>query len=134
MELHRSGYNCAQSVLGAYADLLGMDTATAFRLTSAFGSGLAGMRHVCGSVNAMSMAAGLKKGFSDPAEKDKRKANLDTVKIMAEEFREEHGSIICRHLRGIEPGLAEGKSPKPCAEYIRTGAILIEKYLMNGQE
>lgn len=129
VELFNSGYNCAQSVFGAYADVLGLDPDMAFSISSPLGGGLAGMRHVCGTVCAMSMAAGLKNGNIDPKDKEKKKAATERVKMLAEEFTKENGSIICRQLRGMEPGLAEGKTPKPCVEYIRTSARLISKYL-----
>lgn len=131
MELFNSGHNCAQSVLGAFADVLGMDTEQAFRVASSFGGGMAGMRHVCGTVTAMAMAAGLKYGPSDPSGKEERKTNYESVRMLSKEFTDEHGSIICRQLRGLEPGLPEGKSPKPCVEYVRTSAMLIEKHLMD---
>lgn len=133
VELFNSGYNCAQSVFGAYADLLGMDPDTAFRISSPFGGGLAGMRHVCGTVCAMSMAAGLKDGNTDPKDKEKKKAAAAKVKTLAEEFAKENGSIICRQLRGMEPGLAEGKTPKPCVDYVRTAAQLTGEYLADAE-
>ena len=54
----------------------------------------------------------------------------DTVKMMAEAFRAEHGSIRCGQLLGLEPGLPEGFRKKPCTEYVRTCAALVEKYLL----
>lgn len=129
VELYNSGYNCAQSVLGAYADILGMDPDMAFRISSPFGGGLAGMRHICGAVSGMSMTVGLKAGNSDPADKEKKKAAVTIVKMLMDEFTMENGSVICRQLRGLESGLPEGKSPKPCVEYVRTCARLIDKYL-----
>ncbi len=134
VELFNSGYNCAQSVFGAYADLLGLDADTAFSISSPFGGGLAGMRQVCGTVCAMSMAAGMKSGSIDPKDIEKKKAATANVKMLAEEFAKENGSIICRQLRGMEPGLPEGKLPKPCMEYVRTSARIISKYLTDPEQ
>ena len=38
--LFESGCNCAQAVFAAFADLVGMDEATALRLSSSFGGGI----------------------------------------------------------------------------------------------
>ncbi len=112
-----------------YADRFGLDEGTAMKLSSPFGGGLAGMRHVCGTVSGMSMLAGLHNGAVSEG-KEARNANYDTVKMMAEAFRAEHGSIRCGQLLGLEPGLPEGFRKKPCTEYVRTCAALVEKYLL----
>ena len=64
--LFKSGYNCAQSVFAAYADLFGMERQTALRMSSAMGGGIGRMREICGAVSAMAMLAGLKEGNDDP--------------------------------------------------------------------
>ena len=116
VERFKKGCNCAQAVFVTYADRFGLDEGTAMKLSSPFGGGLTGMRHVCGTVSGMSMQA--------------RNANYDTVKMMAEAFRAEHGSIRCGQLLGLEPGLPEGFRKKPCTEYVRICAALVEKYLL----
>ena len=59
VERFKKGCNCAQAVFVTYADRFGLDEGTAMKLSSPFGGGLAGMRHVCGTVSGMSMLAGL---------------------------------------------------------------------------
>ena len=46
-QLFRNGYNCAQAVLMAFADVTGLEPDTAARLASSFGGGLGRMREVC---------------------------------------------------------------------------------------
>ena len=58
--LFKSGYNCAQAVAGAYADLLGMDEDTALRAVEGFGGGIGRMRLTCGAVTGMTFLCGLK--------------------------------------------------------------------------
>ena len=43
LELFRNKYNCAQSILVAYADVVGLTEETALKLTSGFGGGVAGI-------------------------------------------------------------------------------------------
>ena len=65
-ELFQQGYNCAQSVAGAYAEEVGMDFETMIKMSSSFGGGMGKLREVCGAVSAMFLIAGLKKGYSNP--------------------------------------------------------------------
>lgn len=129
VERFKKGCNCAQAVFVTYADRFGLDEGTAMKLSSPFGGGLAGMRHVCGTVSGMSMLAGLHNGAVSEG-KEAQNANYDTVKMMAEAFKAEHGSIRCGQLLGLEPGLPEGFRKKPCTEYVRICAALVEKYLL----
>ena len=39
---HDKGYNCAQSVACTYADLVGLDEATMFKVTEGLGKGMGG--------------------------------------------------------------------------------------------
>lgn len=51
-------YNCAQAVLIPFAEEVGMDAQTAFKLTANFGSGMK-MAATCGAVTGGLMALGL---------------------------------------------------------------------------
>lgn len=132
LELHKQGFNCAQAVFVAYADLYNMEEDTALRLSTSFGGGIGGMRHVCGAVSGMAMIAGLECGTSTPHDKEGKKQNYDRVKSLAEEFEKEHGSIICKQLLGLEECAAVTKK-KPCNEYITYCARLIEDKLLSKQ-
>ena len=50
-----SGYNCAQSVFLAYADLFDLDTELAKKMSVSFGGGMGRLREVCGTVSGMAM-------------------------------------------------------------------------------
>lgn len=97
VERFKKGCNCAQAVFVTYADRFGLDEGMAMKLSSPFGGGLAGMRHVCGTVSGMSMLAGLHNGAVSEG-KEARNANYDTVKMMAEAFRANtvpSGAVSC---------------------------------------
>lgn len=129
VEMFGQGYTCSQAVFVTYADLFGLDREQALRLSSPFGGGLGGMREVCGTVAGMSMLAGLRNGMVAPRDNAAKKANFDTVKTMSGDFKEMFGSIRCGQLLGLEPGLPEGMEKRPCAEYVRASAELVEEYL-----
>ncbi len=137
-ELFLSGYNCSQSVFGAFCEELGMDFETAVRLASPFGGGMGRMREVCGAVSGMLMAAGMKYGYSTPKDFDEKAELYGKVRELCGEFKERHGSIVCRELLGIgdkkeshipEKRTAEYYKKRPCPDIIADAAGILEKYI-----
>ena len=63
-ELFVEGYNCAQAVVGAFADLTDIDFETLMKLSSSFGGGLGGLREGCGAVSGMAIILGILRGYS----------------------------------------------------------------------
>ena len=59
VELFKSGYNCSQSVVAAFADMYGFTQEQALRMGASFGGGIGRMRETCGA--ACGMLLGLKK-------------------------------------------------------------------------
>ena len=139
-ELFTEGYNCAQSVFLALADVTGMEPAAAAKLASTFGGGMGRMREVCGAVTGALMAMGLLLGYDDPKEQEGKAALYEKVQEFGRRFREENGSIICRELleqaeADASPGGApEARTPayyhaRPCAGFVRSGAKLLAEML-----
>lgn len=143
VRLFESGFNCAQSVFGAYADLFGMDREEALKLASPMGAGIGRMREVCGTVLAMALLSGLADGNSDPGDTVKKTEVYQRVRDMSDEFAAANGSIICRELLGI---LGREKSAKPsertedyyakrpCVKFVRCAAEIVEKTLISGNQ
>lgn len=137
-ELFKSGYNCSQAVLGAFAEDIGMDFDTAVRISSSFGGGMGRMREVCGAVSAMFMAAGLMYGYSDPQDMTAKKEHYRLIQELAGKFKERNRYIICRQLLGMEDEdnsfvpserTAEYYKKRPCVELVRDAAEILEEYM-----
>ena len=62
VELFKSGYNCSQSVVAAFADMYGFTQEQALRMSASFGGGIGRMRQTCGAACGMFLLAGLEKG------------------------------------------------------------------------
>ena len=62
-----SGYNCAQSVLWAFAPRLNFDAEAALKIACGLGAGMGRRQEVCGAVTGGILALGLKfgRGSSD---------------------------------------------------------------------
>ncbi|MBO5364560.1 MAG: C_GCAxxG_C_C family protein [Clostridia bacterium] len=136
------GYNCAQAVFLTFAEELGMERETALKLSSSFGGGMGGLREVCGAVSGMFMTAGLVKGYTGKKVPEEKAAHYARLQRMAEEFKKENGSIICRELLG----LAKGETPmpqertkeyykkRPCGELCGCAAAIVARELGLFQE
>jgi len=137
-DLFLQGYNCSQSVFAAFSDEVGFDRETALKLTSSFGGGMGRLREVCGAVSAMFMIAGLKYGYSDPQGSNAKAEHYKLIQELAQKFKEQNGSIICRELLG-QPNQADDPVPKartpdyykkrPCVELVKSAAKIMEDYL-----
>ena len=69
VELFKSGYNCSQSVVAAFADMYGFTQEQALRMGASFGGGIGRMRETCGAACGMFLVAGLGNGASGTAER-----------------------------------------------------------------
>ena len=124
VSLHYKGYNCAQAVVCAFADDLGLDEQTAYKMSEAFGLGV-GQMEICGAVSGACMVAGMKNsGGLDNIGKTKG----ETYKInraIADEFKQMNESVICRELKGVETG----NVIRSCTGCIEDAVKIVEKYL-----
>lgn len=135
----REGYNCCQAVAVTFADRLGLEKDQAARLSSGFGGGMGRLREVCGAVSGMVFVASALCGYSDPKAAEEKAAHYARIQKLAEKFREETGSIVCRELLGLPAGTVSASTPekrtadyykkRPCPKLVRLAAeILAEEF------
>lgn len=136
--LFLQGYNCAQAVLCAFADELGIEPDQARALAACFGGGLGGQREVCGAVSAMCMVLSLKYAPKDPTDHAAKTIFYKRIEELCSRFRAENGSIICRELLGLGPTVhAVAPQPRtekyyknrPCPDKVKSAAAIVENYL-----
>ncbi len=134
--LFRQGYNCAQSVLGAFHEEINMTFEDALKLSSSFGGGMGRMREVCGAVSSMFMIAGIKKGYTTPNDDAIKEKHYKLIQDLANQFKEKYNTIICRELLETNdnspiPSKRTEKyyEERPCEEFIKTCAELITQNL-----
>lgn len=88
--LHEEGYNCAQAVIGAYVDRIGISEQEAYSIGAGFGGG-AGTGELCGAVSGAVMVLGMMTpvDMNDPVGSKKRTTALskEFQKRFAEKFR-----------------------------------------------
>ena len=137
-EYFNQGYNCAQSVALAYADITNLDEEMVAKITASFGGGLGRLREVCGAVSGMAFLASFISPCPSADDAEAKKANYALVQEFAEQFRQQNGSIVCRSLLGLDcpkdeptpsPRTAEYYKKRPCSEYVYDAALIVGKYL-----
>ena len=121
---HKSGYNCAQAVACTFAEELGMDEKTVFRMAEALGFGM-GTMGTCGAVTAMALIAGLKESDGNLEKPGTKKASYNAMKAMTEEFKQKNQSVICREIKGVDTG----KVLRSCPGCVEDAAEIVERYL-----
>ena len=140
--LFLAGYNCAQSVFLAYRDVAGFDERTAATVSAPFGGGMGRLREVCGAVSGMTMTVGFLVPNDRPNDPENKKRNYAAVQELAEKFRSENGSIVCRELLGLtqrkdpptpSERTAEYYRKRPCIEYVATAARIIGEKINAGE-
>lgn len=134
--LFKAGYNCAQAVALAFADLFGgLTEVQVAALTSGFGGGMGRLREVCGAFSACVLVAGVFKPACNPTNMLERTANYRLVQDLAAKFKNINGgSIICRELLGLD-GQTEGAKPsertvdyyhkRPCSKTVYNAALVL---------
>lgn len=135
----KSGYNCSQSVVCAFADLIDMSEKNAATLASGFGGGMGRLREVCGAVSGMIMVANILYGENCESDTKAKKEHYERIQCLANRFKEENHSIICRELLGLDIKGADSPVPsartteyykkRPCAELAGIAAKIMDEYI-----
>lgn len=141
VELFKEGYNCAQSVVAAFADLYGFTQEQAFRMAASFGGGIGRMRETCGAACGLFLLAGLETGAVEGSDRAGKSHNYAVVQDLAEKFKQINGSIICGELLGLKHANRADRNPqaemrtpayyqkRPCVMMVKTAAQLFADYL-----
>ena len=127
--LFKGGCNCSQAVFAAFADEFGLDESLAKKVACGLGGGVGRLREVCGAVSGAAMVLGMR------ADGDKAAA-YPAIQKLAESFKAETGSIVCRELLAgagaTAGGAPEARTPgyyrkRPCVELVKLAAGLLDE-------
>ena len=137
-KLFAEGLNCSQAIFTAFSDVTGIDEEFAKRLSSSFGGGMGRMREVCGTCSGMFMVAGILYGIDTEKDDALKAAHYKRIQQLAEEFKNIHGTIICRELLKSlkvtdsptpEKRTAEYYKVRPCVKFVETAANILDQYI-----
>ncbi len=107
VELFRSGFYCAESVLMAMAESQGIHSDLIPKIATGFCSGIACTGGMCGAVSGAILGIGLAAGRNSPA------GSLDPVYARVQKlisgFEKQYGSVNCRQLIGCDLATEAGQ-------------------------
>lgn len=126
MEYHKRGFNCAQSVACAFADIAGIDESTIFRAAEGFGLGMGDMECTCGAVTGAVIVCGLKNSTANLEKPDSKKETTGLAKEITKAFRQKNGSVICKEIKGV----GTGKVLRSCDGCIEDAVRLVEEIVV----
>ena len=133
------GYNCAQSVLFAYSQELGLDPDLALKLATGFGAGMARRGEVCGAVTGAILAVGAKYGRGKNDDKPVTEATYAKIQELMDNFQAVQGTVLCRQLlNGCDLTTEEGRqyfrdndlSSRVCRPCVQTAAQILQGILI----
>jgi C_GCAxxG_C_C family probable redox protein len=107
LELFKSGYFCAESVLLAIAENQGIQSDLIPRIATGFCSGISRTGGMCGAVSGAIMGINLVAGRSSPSESLEFSYSL-TQKLIGQ-FEKQFGSANCRQLMGCDLSTEAGQ-------------------------
>ena len=121
--LHDSGFNCAQSVLGALGEYTGLDEKMALSIASGFGGGVR-CGEICGAASGAVMALGIVFPFADGDDAAARAKNNKLTIAFTKRFSEHFGFIRCFDLK---------RNGISCSDLIEYAAALAEEMIQNNR-
>ncbi len=138
-ECFKEGYNCAQAVIMAFADVLPIDEELLLKISSAFGGGFAKTRNLCGAVAGIGMVLGVLKDTLGNVADDKKDI-YQKVRSLTDQFEEMNSSLLCgellKNMKNITKDYvpsertAEYYATRPCVKFILDATKLTEDYLI----
>jgi C_GCAxxG_C_C family probable redox protein len=128
------GFNCAQSIVGAFAPRHGLSMDHALKISCAFGSGM--MRgETCGAVTGALMVIGLAHGRCRADDMQARSKTYALAQAFQDRFEKIHGTCSCEGLLGLDPttpigrqtALDRGLFESRCPNFVRSAiAVLLD--------
>jgi C_GCAxxG_C_C family probable redox protein len=136
-EYMKSGYNCAQSIVKAYAGEVGLEEEDVLRMAAPFGGGLGRNGYVCGALTGAALIIGKKYGNVDATDARSKEKAYHVVSDLLDEFAKGQGSVMCRELTSTDMRNPEelkkareaGIFSNQCPLYVMKAGELLEKAL-----
>lgn len=132
---HDKGFNCAQSVLAAFADQIGMPEQELMSLAGGFGAGT-GTGELCGAVSGAVMALGLLTPVDMEEPVTSKKRTMELSREFQKRFSERFDALRCSDLLKKKftpdertPAAREMGVTGHCAVMIVTAVEILEEML-----
>jgi C_GCAxxG_C_C family probable redox protein len=137
IDLFKQQLNCSQAVFTAFRQTDKLDEATALKLATVFGAGVACTGGTCGAVTGALMAISMKHGRGDVASVDAKVRTYQLGRRFMDEFARQNGSCVCAELLGMNIGIPENMAKAQeqqlfqtkCLAIVQSAAEILERML-----
>ncbi|NTV66642.1 MAG: hypothetical protein HGB06_02975 [Chlorobaculum sp.] len=138
LKLFSNRCNCSQAVFAAFRQAEVLDEASALRLATMFGGGVAGLGGgLCGAVSGALLALSMRHGMGGIEELENKKRTYEFGRQFMAEFEKRMGSCRCESILGLcigEPeNLQKAREMKLfetiCVDAVATAADILEEML-----
>jgi len=135
------GYNCAQSVVSAFSEDMGLQKEHALKLAAGLGAGLNYQGKTCGAVLGAYIILGLRYG-TDISNNQEGKLKLRKIlDQFSKEFKAEYSSLECREILGLDVSKEEeleqlrkkNAFEEICPVVVETASKVLEKILKESE-
>jgi len=136
-EYMKKGYNCAQSIIKAYANEVGMKEEDAVRMASSLGGGVGRNGQICGAVSGAALIIGMKFGTTDPTNFQAKEEAYNKTNELLEKFSAENKSVLCKELipydmknpEDLKKAREAGVFTKQCPLYVSSAGRIMESII-----
>lgn len=134
----KAGYNCAQSVLLAFADRYTVSPTVLKQIGAPLGGGVGRLREICGAVSATAVLLGLEEVEMNPGDDALKTALYHRVQAIAQRFKTRMGSYVCADLLELKRVPQQPRpddrnaayyAHRPCAYCVFVAAEILEQEL-----
>lgn len=109
VSLKRGRCNCAQAVLVACKDEIGLDEETLMSLGSGFGAGMGSLEGTCGALVGAIMVANMKKNGNGA---------MQSSRVLTKRFKDECGMTICKDIK---------QYGTDCSDCVKNAVLLLKE-------
>ena len=102
------------------------------------------MREVCGAFSGAVFVVNALYGYDNSSDSKSKKQLYSIIQELAERFKKENGTIICRELLGLDKNGAVSPAPekrtpdfykkRPCPDLVYSAAKILDEYLKEQSE
>ncbi len=137
VSLMDAGFNCSQSVLSSYSEVLGFDNELAISVSCGFGAGMGRLQGTCGAVTGAYMVLGIYCSQKHKENGARKAHSYLMIQAFNKQFIEKHKSTDCRMLLNCDLTTEEGQQyfhdnrlvDAVCKNCIRDSVQLINKII-----
>jgi C_GCAxxG_C_C family probable redox protein len=135
-ESFNSGFNCAQSVLKAFSDDLGINEIQAINMASGFGAGMGRLQKTCGAVTGAVMVIGLSNNLSIQLAENRNDLTNQMIQDFENQFIKKHGTTQCKELIACDLNTEDGQNKfreqnikeHICSKCIQSAVTILESF------